>query len=251
MYTTFYSNLKELHSVSTLIHREVSSIELPFNFEFYSWVCMPNMMSLFLLTDRTTDKLMDRGTDGHANNIPPPPSSKWKKTRSRPFYNWNANKKLFFFHARLVVLQALANNVDRMNRTTFFVSPAKHSDTLGSLCPSSVRPSVCLSVRLSHFSVTLSKAMFRRRHMHSSECCHYFLLCRMWSIATHRDHFVRRPSVCLSARPSVTLFCHTSTFQSYVSQATHAFLGMLPLFFVLTTYYRKHQNITFQSNPNR
>ena len=31
-----------------------------------------------------------------------------------------------------------------------------------------------LSVRLSHFSVTLSKAMFRRRHMHSSECCHYF-----------------------------------------------------------------------------
>ena len=34
----------------------------------------------------------------------------------------------------------------------------------------SVRPSVCLSVRP---SVTLSKAMFRRRHMHSSECCHY------------------------------------------------------------------------------
>ena len=31
-----------------------------------------------------------------------------------------------------------------------------------------------LSVRLSHFSVTLSKAMFRRRHMHSLECCHYF-----------------------------------------------------------------------------
>ena len=59
---------------------------------------------------------------------------------------------------------------------TIFVSPAKHSDTWGSLCPSSVRP----SVRLSHFSVTL--------------------------------------------------FCHT--FQSYVSQATHAFLGMLPLFFL-------------------
>ena len=48
-------------------------------------------------------------------------------------------------------------------------------------------------------------------------------LCRLRSIATHRDHFVRR----LSVRPSVTLFCHT--FQSYVSQATHAFLGMLPL----------------------
>ena len=32
-----------------------------------------------------------------------------------------------------------------------------------------------LSVRLSHFSVTLSKAIFRRRHMHSSECCHYIV----------------------------------------------------------------------------
>ena len=53
---------------------------------------------------------------------------------------------------------------------TIFVLPAKHSDTEGSLCPLSV----CLSVRLSHFSVTLSKAMFRRRHMHSSECCNYF-----------------------------------------------------------------------------
>ena len=38
-----------------------------------------------------------------------------------------------------------------------------------------VRPSVCLSVCPSVCpSVTLSKAMFRRRHMHSSECCHYF-----------------------------------------------------------------------------
>ena len=47
-------------------------------------------------------------------------------------------------------------------------------------------------------------------------------LCRLRSIATHRDHFVR-PSVCLSVRLS-----HSHT---YVSQATHAFLGMLPLFF--------------------
>ena len=52
-------------------------------------------------------------------------------------------------------------------------------------------------------------------------------LCRLWSIATHRDHFVSRLSVRLS-HFSVTRFCHT--FQSYVSQATHAFLGMLPLF---------------------
>ena len=48
--------------------------------------------------------------------------------------------------------------------------------TQGSLCRSSVRLSVRPSVCLSHFSVTLSKAMFRRRHMHSSECCHYFCL---------------------------------------------------------------------------
>ena len=39
-------------------------------------------------------------------------------------------------------------------------------------------------------------------------------LCRLQSIATHRDHFVRRPSVCLSVRlsvrPSVCLsVCHT------------------------------------------
>ena len=39
----------------------------------------------------------------------------------------------------------------------------------------SVRLCVCPSVRLSYFSVTLFKAMFRRRHMHSSECCHFFI----------------------------------------------------------------------------
>ena len=45
-----------------------------------------------------------------------------------------------------------------------------------SVCSSvgpSIRPSVRLSVRP---SVTLSKAMFHRQHMHSSECCQYFLL---------------------------------------------------------------------------
>ena len=58
-------------------------------------------------------------------------------------------------------------------------------------------------------------------------------LCRLQSIATHRDHFVRRPSVRPSVRLSVRLSpvtCHT--LQSYVSQATHAFLGMLPLIFL-------------------
>ena len=68
-------------------------------------------------------------------------------------------------------------------------------------------------------------------------------LCRLRSIATNMDHFVRRLSIRMSVRlsvrpsvrpsiyPSVTLLCHT--FQSYVSQATHAFLGMLPLFLYL------------------
>ena len=55
-----------------------------------------------------------------------------------------------------------------------------------------------------------------------------WFLCRLRSIATHRDHFVRRLSVCLSVRLSVRL---SVTPQSYVSQATHAFLGMLPLYF--------------------
>ena len=58
-------------------------------------------------------------------------------------------------------------------------------------------------------------------------------LCRLRSIATHRDHFVRRPSVCLSIRPSVCLSVRLSHSHSYVSQATHAFLGMLPLYFEL------------------
>ena len=40
----------------------------------------------------------------------------------------------------------------------------------------SVRPSVCLSVCLSVCPSVCHtrRAMFRRRHMHSSKCCHYF-----------------------------------------------------------------------------
>ena len=78
-------------------------------------------------------------------------------------------------------------------------------------------------------------------------CYRYKLsfLCRLRSIVTHRDHFVRRPSVCLSVCSSVTLFCHT--FQSYVSQATHAFLRMLPLFlsFILIANTTNNKNVTF------
>ena len=55
---------------------------------------------------------------------------------------------------------------------------------------------------------------------------HFCVAC----IATHRDHFVRRPSVCLSVCLSFRLSVRLSHSRSYVSQATHAFLGMLPLF---------------------
>ena len=75
----------------------------------------------------------------------------------------------------------------------------------------------------------------------ASEVLRQFL-CRLRSIATHRDHFVRCPSVCLSVRPSVTLLCHT--FQSYVSQATHAFLGMLPLFLLLLSKHGRELDKT-------
>ena len=52
------------------------------------------------------------------------------------------------------------------------------------------------------------------------------LLCRLRSKAAHRDNFVRRLSVrlCLSGSHTFLVVTH-----SYVSQATHAFLGMVPL----------------------
>ena len=61
----------------------------------------------------------------------------------------------------------------------------------------------------------------------SSDLSNQFL-CRLRSIAAHRDHFVRRLSVCacvcLSDSHTFLIVTH-----SYVSQATHAFLGMLSL----------------------
>ena len=50
------------------------------------------------------------------------------------------------------------------------------------------------------------------------------LLCRLWSIVAHRDHFVQHLSVCLSGSHTFLVVTH-----SYVLQATHAFFGMLPL----------------------
>ena len=64
-----------------------------------------------------------------------------------------------------------------------------------------------------------------------------WFLCRLRSIAAHRDNFVWRLSVCVS----VCLYCsHTFLVvtHSYVLQATHAYLGMLPLFWNLWRMYR-------------
>ena len=64
----------------------------------------------------------------------------------------------------------------------------------------------------------------------------FLFLCRLRSIATHRDHFVGRLSVHLSVCPCVCLSgSHTFlvVMHSYVSQAIHAFLGMLPLCLIL------------------
>ena len=49
--------------------------------------------------------------------------------------------------------------------------------------------------------------------------CIFFFLCRLRSKAAHKDH-----SVCLSSSHTFWVVPH-----SYVSQAAHAFLGMLPL----------------------
>ena len=54
-----------------------------------------------------------------------------------------------------------------------------------------------------------------------------YLLCRLRSIAAHRDHFVQR----LSGSHTFLVDTH-----SYVSQATHAFLGMLPLCYLIFTF---------------
>ena len=57
-------------------------------------------------------------------------------------------------------------------------------------------------------------------------------------LAAQRDHFVRHLTVRSSVRPSVCLSgSHTFlvVMRSYVSQATHVFLGMLPVCFKIST----------------
>ena len=60
-------------------------------------------------------------------------------------------------------------------------------------------------------------------------------LCRLRSIAANRDHFVRylfvHQSMCLSSSHTFLEVMH-----SYFSQATHAFLGMLPLFLTFSSF---------------
>ena len=67
--------------------------------------------------------------------------------------------------------------------------------------------------------------MFHGQHMHSLECCHYFCV----ACKASRHIGITLSDFCLSVCVSVS---HTFlvVMQSYVSQATHAFLGMLPLF---------------------
>ena len=60
----------------------------------------------------------------------------------------------------------------------------------------------------------------------------WHILSCMRSIVAHRDHFVRRLSVRLSGSHTFLVVMH-----SYVSQATSAFLGMLPLCFYLTSQH--------------
>ena len=85
------------------------------------------------------------------------------------------------------------------------------------------------------FLVCCTKLYTWELYMITSRCLSSFLspfLCRLRSIAVHRDHFVWRLSVRVCMCLCVCL-CGSHTFlvvtHSYVSQATHAFLGMLPL----------------------
>ena len=93
----------------------------------------------------------------------------------------------------------------------------------------SVCLSICLSVRLSS-SHTFLEVM----HSYVSPATHAFLgmlplcLCCLLSIAAKRDHYVRRLSVCVCVRLSGS-HAFLVVMHSYVSQVTHAFLGILPL----------------------
>ena len=78
----------------------------------------------------------------------------------------------------------------------------------------------------SHSTFSLSL----RRWRSSTNCT---FLCRLRSIATHRDHFVRR----LSVRLSVRLSHFSVTLSKAMFAGDTCILGTLPLFFKDTTTY--------------
>ena len=95
------------------------------------------------------------------------------------------------------------------------------------------RLSVCLSICLSVCPVVSLSwksriAMFHRRHMHSLECCHYVIY----------GHFLNDKTTTKFGHWQYLLMSGSHTFlvvrHSYVSQATHAFIGMLPLCYLWT-----------------
>ena len=86
------------------------------------------------------------------------------------------------------------------------------------------------------FKLDIIPYCIHRRASLKLVCWSSQLLCCLRSIAAHSDHFVRHLSVCLSVCLSVHLSVCLSgshTFlvvtHRYVLQATHAFLGILPL----------------------
>ena len=85
-----------------------------------------------------------------------------------------------------------------------------------------------------HFSSPMSRSKFT--HSLKRFLDHYFLpvvnlhkllLCCLQSIAAQREHFVQHLSIYLSSSHTFLVVTHSFTC---ISQASHAFLGMLPLF---------------------
>ena len=76
---------------------------------------------------------------------------------------------------------------------------------------------------------------FEPLYLYVSYCLHLPLstfLCRLRSMATHRDHFVRRPSVCPFVSLSKAMFCRR---HMHSSECCHYFLkSTLPLCECLT-----------------
>ena len=117
-------------------------------------------------------------------------------------------------------------------------SIAAHRNTLSGVCPS-LHVSVYLSSSHAFLVVTDSDV---------SQVTHAFLgtiLCRLQSIAAHRDPFFWRLSVRLSVCLSGS---HTFLVVTYsdVSQAMHAFLGMLQFWSALVSHIGEDVPVKFE-----